>query len=293
MASSPDLEALRATQPLLDAEEYDSYSWVLLEDHPLRSYPTDADCHPDVSAFTSKFYAVVRRRWRERVLPLLCLLLMFFAIVHFLLQLPHIASYFLELVYTEDVPGFVQTPLTADRPFDHATTCVYDPPSQMEGTTYDAVESALSSGCIGVKVDLWQRHCELLVGSSPSGLDNRHTLRKVYLKSLQAHLDARNYASNDSTEEHDAKFDGPAPVGLFDENPLQPFTLFLDVQTPMRRAWPLLTAQLRTLNKSGYLSYRTAEQDVVTRPVTVVVSGRGCRRVSLMDNLSRAMKGLI
>jgi hypothetical protein len=77
MASAMDLEALRDTQPLLDVEEYDSYSWMLLEDHPLRSYPTEVDCHPEILSFTTKCYAIARRRWRERVLPLLCLLLMF------------------------------------------------------------------------------------------------------------------------------------------------------------------------------------------------------------------------
>ncbi|KAL5003573.1 hypothetical protein BDV10DRAFT_155357 [Aspergillus recurvatus] len=295
MAPSPlaDVEA----QALLETKEYDSYAWVFLDDHPLRSYPADADCHPEITAFTRKCYTAVGRRCRERGLPLFCFVLMFFVIVQFLVQLPHIMSYFLERVYTQDYTGFIQTPETVGRSLglglgrDHSATCVYDAPFRTDGVTRDAVEYILASGCTGVKVDLWQRDGELLVGSSLSSLDDEHTLQSVYLQSLQAQLDARNSASIDSTEEYG---DGAnvLPVGLFDEDPTQSFVLLLDVQTPMRRAWPLLVRQLEALNESGYFSYRNAEQDLILRPVTVVVSGRGCRRLSLMDDVSRAIKGL-
>ncbi|KAL4785170.1 hypothetical protein BJX76DRAFT_188968 [Aspergillus varians] len=296
MADSPDLEALRATQPLLHEGEYDSYSWVLLEDHPLRSYPTGADCHPEISAFTRKLYAMVRRCLRERVLPLLCLLLMFFVIVQFLLQLPHVASYFLEPVDTRGLSEFIQTPATAGQSFDRTATCVFESPgpSQMDGVTHDAdaVGYALASGCTGVKINLWQRNRSLLVGNDLSSFDDERTLQNIYLRPLQLRLDARNSASNDSIEKHNDMLDDVPPVGLFDEDPLQPFTLFLGIQTPMQTAWPLLDAQLRSLNQNGYLSYRNAEQELVVRPVTVVVSGRGGRRLSLMADLSRIMKGL-
>ena len=71
--SSSDVEA----QVLLETKEYDSYAWVLLDDHPLRAYPADTDCHPEVTAFARKWYAAVGRQCRERGLPLLCLVLMF------------------------------------------------------------------------------------------------------------------------------------------------------------------------------------------------------------------------
>lgn len=215
--------------------------------------------------------------------------------MQFLLQLPHVASYFLEPVHTQGLPEFIQTPMTTDRAFDRTAACAFDPPSQPGGAAHNAIEHALSSGCAGVHVDLWQRHHDLLIGdsSSPPNLDKKHTLKSVYLKSLLHQLDARNAASaNDSKiEKHDDEFDA-TPVGLFDSDPQQTFTMFLDVKTPMRKAWPVLVTQLGALNKSGYLSYRNAEQELVLRPVTIVVSGRGCRRLSLKDDLSRVMKGL-
>lgn len=223
---------------------------------------------------------------------------LFSVIVQFLLQLPHVASYFLEPVHTKGLPEFIQTPITVDRAFDRAAACAFGPPSQPGGAAHNAIEHALSSGCTGVQVDVWQRHHDLLIGdSSPSPSSSnpgkKDTLKGVYLKSLQHQLDARNAASsNDSkTEKHDSEFNA-RPVGLFDNNPQQTFTIFLDVKTPMRKAWPVLVTQLKALNESGYLSYRNAEQELVLRPVTIVVSGRGCRRLSLKDDLSRVMKGL-
>ncbi|KAL6237296.1 hypothetical protein BDW75DRAFT_204291 [Aspergillus navahoensis] len=297
MAPSPlsDVEA----QALLETRGYDSYAWVLLDDHPLRCYPPDADCHPEITAFARKCYAAVGRRYRERGLPLLCLVLMFFVVVQFLVQLPHVMSHFLDQVYTQDLPGFLQTPETVNRSLglelglgrNHSAICMNDAPLQADGASGDAAEYVLALGCTGVKADLWQQDGKLLVGSSLSSPNDGHTLQRVYLQSLQAHLDARNSAYIQATEEHGDRAD-VMPVGLFDEDPTQSFMLLMDVQTSMRRAWPLLVRQLETLNESGYLSYRNAEQDLILRPVTVVVSGRGCRRLSLMDDMSRAMKGL-
>ncbi|KAL4820216.1 hypothetical protein BDW67DRAFT_153702 [Aspergillus spinulosporus] len=291
-SSSSDVEA----QVLLETKEYDSYAWVLLDDHPLRAYPADADCHPEITAFARKWYAAVGRQCRERGLPLLCLVLMFFLIVQSLVQLPHIMSYFLHQVYTQDLPGFIQTLETVERSLelglgrDHSAICKYDAPLQTDEVTGDAVEYILASGCTGVKVDLWLRDSELFIGSSLSNLDDGRTLQSVYLQPLQARLDTRNSAYINSTGGHGVEAE-IVPVGLFDEDSTQSFILLLDVQTTLRRTWPLLFRQLEAMNKSGYLSFRNAEQDLILRPITVVVSGRGCRRLSLIDDVSRAIKG--
>ncbi|KAL4956890.1 hypothetical protein BDW69DRAFT_181138 [Aspergillus filifer] len=292
MGKLPDVEALGDTKQLLEREDYDKYSWVLLEDHPLRSHPTEANCHPDIATFTSQCLAVLRKRWRDRGLPLLCLMMMIFAIVQVLMLLPYIASLLFVPAYTKELPGFIQTLETADQLLDHAAVCMFEPPSQTKGVTHDAVGYALASGCTGVKADIWLRHRDLLVGNSPSDLDEEKTLQTTFLDLLQAGLYTRNSASVESNEKHSNSSDKTSPIGLFDEDPSQTFTLFLDVQTPMHRAWPLLVAQLRTLNESGYLSHRNAEEGLVLRPITVVVLGKGCRRHSLVDDLSRAMKGL-
>ncbi|KAL3469892.1 hypothetical protein BJX99DRAFT_240470 [Aspergillus californicus] len=301
----PDLEVggsvnvgvgVGVTQSLLEKDEcdydydYDSYSWVLLEDHPLRSYPTAFDCHPDIASFTRKFYTIARRRWRERVVPLLCLVLMFFVVVQFLVLLPHVADYFLETgSELETGTGFIQQIGVAD-----AGICVFDndetlSQSQMEELTDDAIEYALASGCTGIKVNLWLRNNELFVDSN-SNLKNTHTLQTTYLQPLQAKLDARNSASSDKT---DNEVDDVSPVGLFDESPLHPFTLLLEIKTPMRMAWPRLVSQLEGLNERGYLSYRDATHELVRRPVTVVVGSRGKRRLSLWDDLLRTWKRIV
>lgn len=59
----------------VDSKEYDSYAWVLLEDHPLRSYPTN--CPSGVFNFLRRWYETVKTWWSERGLSLVCLLVMF------------------------------------------------------------------------------------------------------------------------------------------------------------------------------------------------------------------------
>ncbi|KAL4971811.1 hypothetical protein BDW66DRAFT_164719 [Aspergillus desertorum] len=295
MAPSPpsDVEA----QALFETKEYDRYAWVLLDDHPLRSYPPETDWHPEIIAFARKCYAAVGRGCREPGLHLLCFVLMFFVNVHFLAQLPHVMSHFLEHGYTQHLPGFLQTPETVDRSLglglgrDHSATCAYDASLQADGATDVAVEYVLASGCTGVKVDLWQRDGKFLVEDPRSSLNDEHTLQGAYLQMLQAHLDARNLVYINSTAKHGDRAD-VEPVGLFDEDPTQSFMLLLEVQTPMRKAWSLLVRQLKALNESGYLSYQNAEQDLMLRPITVVVSGGGYPRLSLIDDVSRAIKGL-
>lgn len=59
----------------VDVKEYDSYAWVLLEDHPLRSYPTNYP--PGVVNILRRWYATARGWWSERGMSLVCLLVMF------------------------------------------------------------------------------------------------------------------------------------------------------------------------------------------------------------------------
>ncbi|KAJ0422812.1 hypothetical protein BJY00DRAFT_66196 [Aspergillus carlsbadensis] len=299
-----DLEALRVTQPLLpnhyQVEDYDSHSWVLLEDHPLRSHPTELECHPEILSFSRKCFAGLRRGWRERVLPLLCLALMFFVVVQFLLQLPRLASHFLEPVAIEEVPGFIQLSSTLGDPTgfesSESVACVYRaPPPLMGGETYDAVENALTSGRTSVKVDLWLRNHDLLVGSDPKGLDKERTLQTIYLQPLQTKLDALNLpfsSTSGATDKDKSDSYEISPIGLFEENPTQSLALVLDIRTPARTTWPQLFAQLRTLNESGYLSYRdNATQGLVVRPVTLVLAENECQRPPWIERLSRIMRG--
>ncbi|KAL3445121.1 hypothetical protein BJX65DRAFT_163592 [Aspergillus insuetus] len=298
-----DLEALRVTQPLLpnnhQTEEYDSSSWVLLEDHPLRSQLTEVECHPEILSFSNKCFVGLRRGWREHVLPLLCLALMFFVVVQFLLQLPRLASHVLEPVAMEELPEFIQLSSmlgeSAHVESLESVGCVYEaPPSSTIEETYDAIGNTLISVCTGVKVDLWLRNHDLLVGSDPKGLDKERTLQTVYLQPLQLKLDTLNphFYTSSTTDKEKVGSDEILPIGLFEAEPTQSFTLILNIQTPARTTWPRLFAQLRALNESGYLSYRDdATQDLVVRPVTLVLAKNECQRPSWIERLSRIMRG--
>ncbi|KAL2820395.1 hypothetical protein BJX63DRAFT_312846 [Aspergillus granulosus] len=301
-----DLEALHAsvTQPLLQAEAdagecnsyTSSYSWVLLEDHPLRSHPSEVECHPGILSFSRKCVVRLRRRWRESVLPLLCLVLIFVVIVQFLLQLPRVASYFLEPVVTEELPGFIQLSATlgqsASLPSSESSSCVYGvSPPLIEQVADDAVEAALTAGCTSVKADLWLRNHDLLVGSDPKSLGKERSLQTVYLQPLLSKLDALNsYSKIPSTAGNGTRIpDEFVPVGLYDNDPTQSFTLILNIRTPARTSWPRLVAQLRELDERGYLSYRNnTTQDLIMRPVVIVLAEE-CRRISWIDRLSRVM----
>jgi hypothetical protein len=74
MAATKDNDKLRMT-PIVEEKEYDSVSWGLLEDHPLRSYPTE--CFPGLLSCIVGYFAALRKRWAERVFSLICLFLMF------------------------------------------------------------------------------------------------------------------------------------------------------------------------------------------------------------------------
>lgn len=74
MAAMKESDLLKST-PSIGNKEYDSYSWELLEDHPLRSHPTE--CIPGLSSYVAKYLAILKRRWTERIFPIVCLILMF------------------------------------------------------------------------------------------------------------------------------------------------------------------------------------------------------------------------
>lgn len=84
-ASTHGRPADDGTQPLLEAQEYHSYSWVLLEDHPLRSHPTE--CYPGIWWMLQQWYATFRKLWGDRIFSIICLLLMFgYVSIHLVLD---------------------------------------------------------------------------------------------------------------------------------------------------------------------------------------------------------------
>ncbi|PWY71679.1 hypothetical protein BO70DRAFT_321036 [Aspergillus heteromorphus CBS 117.55] len=257
-ATEREILDLTATKPPVKADEYDEYSWVLLEDHPLRSHPTQ--CCPGLLWLLQRFCAAVRRRWSDRVLSLICLFLMFLVAIQFLSLLPYGVSYlFLHDEYKEQA-GFVHWPAEFN---DQPPACIsYNPHAHV-----DAVQYSVAAGCTGVKADVWLQRDSLLVGSSIPILKEESTLRSVYVEPLLEQLHGRNAADarNDQSQM-------TSRIGLFEQDPMQQFTLFLEVRSPLQTVWPCLVSQLVSLSEHGYLSYRNGTQ-VVPGPVTVVLSG--------------------
>ncbi|KAB8257140.1 hypothetical protein BDV32DRAFT_87398 [Aspergillus pseudonomiae] len=243
--------------PSLRDKEYDSYSWELLDDHPLRSHPTE--CIPGLSAYVARYSAILRKQWTERVFPLVCLFLMFLVVVQFLAALPYGFTYIVFRSGIEEPKGFVQWPTEFSR--EPSTCILYNPQA------HDAIQYAIDAGCSGVRVGFKAQGGELLVDGLVSNRQVSGTLDKLYINPLIKKLDARN-----SAEVSPASTAKSGPIGLFDTDPAQPFTLFLELRTSVQAAWPQLVSQLMPLKQKGYLSYRNGTQ-VAPRPVTIVLTG--------------------
>ncbi|KAL5362563.1 hypothetical protein BJX96DRAFT_154165 [Aspergillus floccosus] len=236
------------TADLLQPDEYDEYSWMLLEDHPLRSHPTD--CWPDVFAFLGRCYTALKQRWTERLFPVLCLFLMFTMVVQFIASLPYGVSHL--LLRTElDELGAVQWPAEFA---DSASACLaYNPLAHDNAIAY-----AVDTGCTGVRADVWLgSDDELTVGAKATA---DATLQTVYLEPLLAQLDEAN------------RDPAAVPVGVFPADRARSFVLLLELHAPLHEVQPRLDALLAPFQERGYLSYTNSSR-VVSRPVTIVLGG--------------------
>ncbi|OJK00844.1 hypothetical protein ASPACDRAFT_77726 [Aspergillus aculeatus ATCC 16872] len=242
------------TQPLLEAQEYDSYAWVLLEDHPLRSHPTA--CCPGIWWMLQQWYATFRKLWGDRIFSIICLLLMFGVMVQFLSLLPDGLSYlFFREHYTAQA-GFVHWPAEFDG--QPAACIAYNPRSHP-----DAIQYVIAAGCTGIKADIWLQDEELYVGTSNASLRPHLTLRNVYLDPLLQHLDA------EKTPEGSVQTTATSHHGTATD---EQFVLFLEFRSPITDGWPHLLAELQTLNERGYLTHRD-DTKIANKAVTIVIVG--------------------
>ncbi|PWY89422.1 hypothetical protein BO94DRAFT_34959 [Aspergillus sclerotioniger CBS 115572] len=258
-ATHPNFRDRSITQPLLEADEYDEYSWVLLEDHPLRSPP--AECCPGIVWVIHRCCAAVSKRWSDRALSLICLFLMFLVAIQFLSLLPYGVSYiFLREQYKQQT-GFVHWPVEFN---NQPAACIsYNPRAHSS-----AIQYSVAAGCTGIKADIWLQDDDLLVGPSTSSLKKESTLRSVYLEPLLDQLDARN--TDEAQSDHGTM---SAWTGLFEWNPMQQATLFLEIRSSTQDVWPRLFSELALLSERGYLTHRNGTL-VVPGPITIVLTGR-------------------
>ncbi|PLB40238.1 uncharacterized protein BDW47DRAFT_123745 [Aspergillus candidus] len=248
-----------STCAALEAGEYDAYSPTLLDDHPLRSYPCGSP--PALRSYWGWSGCCAGaggegKRWSERLFLLVCVGLMVLVVLQFLSILPYAMSYlFLRghpggLLHT----GSIHWPAELTR---QSSACIaYDTSPRAD---QDVVDKAISTGCTGVRADVWIDGQGLVVGRSSSS--QRDTLRGVYLQPLLERLNAKKEIESD------------AMIGLWDHDPARSFTLFLELQSPAQEAWPLLVSQLADLHRNGYLTELNGSRVVVPAPVTVVITG--------------------
>lgn len=120
---------------------------------------------------------------------------------------------------------------------------------------------ALGSGCISVEADVHLSDSELLVGHTSRHLNDKLTLRTMYLDPLKRMIDAQN--KNRTTDSWQ---------GLFNQKPQQTFVLLVDHKTSGPETFAELNRQLQPLRDRDYLTYWNGT-DRVMRPLTVVGTG--------------------
>ncbi|KAJ5319807.1 hypothetical protein PENANT_c026G04260 [Penicillium antarcticum] len=221
--------------------EYDPW---LLEDHPLRTYPTE--CIPGLSPYLSEIYqslSLGKAFGRTAALVLGCLAA--FQCLHLLpLNLPK------ELPPTA-VASAAQTHV-------QPSACTFP----TLDTRPQALKNALNSGCDSVRTAIWMYDGLLQIGNAVTGPDPNAFLDRLGLSPLLAKLDKG---------ESRIPLDPETPVSL-DADLSRTFLFMLDAKTSFHELYPLLVGQLDGLRQRGYLSHWNGE-NVVQRPVTVLVTG--------------------
>lgn len=155
------------------------------------------------------------------------------------------------------------------------SACIfYERQEQLEG-----IDRAIDAGCAGVKTDIWVQGDQIFVGHSSSFPNLNNTLNHVYLEPLMARLDATNPAVASSASDS-------IPAGRFDRNLVQPFILFLRLQSQLSTMWPHLAAQMAMLSQKGYLSYTDGIQ-VTSRPISIVLTGLTESEIDFMNGVDQ------
>lgn len=130
-----------------------------------------------------------------------------------------------------------------------------------------ALRSSLNEGCDGLRTAVWMHNGKLQIGNAVAETDPEDILQRLSLDPLLAKLDAENDAAARSSlnPETPSSFHADADLA-------QTFLLMLDAKTLPQELYPHLVEELDTLRQRGYLSHWDG-QNVVQRPVTVVVTG--------------------
>ncbi|KAJ5471711.1 hypothetical protein N7530_009068 [Penicillium desertorum] len=225
--------------------EYDPW---LLDDHPLRSYPTE--CVPGLSRYLHEYYESIGKR-RATLFRTGCLILGCLAAFQCLRLLP----------------ANIKRILLPHASIPHAH--IYSQSGACTFYTLDsrpeALRSFLNEGCYGLRTAVWMHNGELQIGNTVAETKLEDILQRLGLNPLLAGLESENDATARASL-------NPEMPGSFPADLSRSFILVLDAKTPLHKLYPHLVEQLDTLRQRGYLSHWDG-QDVVQRPVTVMVTG--------------------
>ncbi|KAJ9491476.1 hypothetical protein VN97_g1748 [Penicillium thymicola] len=226
--------------------EYDPW---LLDDHPLRSYPTE--CIPGLSPYLDEYYESIGKR-RAILFRAACLILGFLAAFQCLRLLP------------TNIKRIFPPHASIQHTQIHSQNSACTFPTL--DTRPDALKSSLSEGCDGLRTAMWMHHGELQIGNAVTETEPEDFLQRLGLGPLLAKLEAKNDATAWASLI-------PETPGSFRADLVQTFLLMLDAKTPLHELYPHLVEQLDTFRQRGYLSHWDG-QNVVQRPVTIVVTGK-------------------
>ncbi|CAG8897061.1 unnamed protein product [Penicillium egyptiacum] len=245
----PTMESLKEALELESDTRFEYDPW-LLDDHPLRSHPTE--CIPGLSLYLHEYYESIGKR-RATLFRAGCLILGCIAAFQCLRLLPI------------NIKGILLPHASTPRAhiYPQSAKCTFP----TLDTLSHSLRSSLNEGCEGLRTAVWMHNGELQIGNAvvetePQAED---ILQRLGLDPLLAKLDAENDATARASL-------NPETPGSFHDHLARSFLLVLDAKTPLHGLYPHLIEHLDTLRQRGYLSHWDG-QNVVQRPVTVVVTG--------------------
>ncbi|KAJ5305414.1 uncharacterized protein N7443_005074 [Penicillium atrosanguineum] len=220
--------------------EYDPW---LLDDHPLRSHPTE--CIPGLGTFIAEWLVSVQKRWKETLLRATCLILACLAALQCLRALPSPTK-------VHPRPATVSRHSHRDLP----NTCTF-PHSDPRP---NALTQSVAAGCEGFRTDIWMHGNELQMGLSSHDPANDLQIR---FDSLLTRREA------DASSPGSQLPINPETMSMADA---RTFMLVLDAKSPIDELYSILALRLDTLRQRGRLSHWDGAE-VVQGAVIVVVTG--------------------
>ncbi|KAJ5771849.1 hypothetical protein N7520_002378 [Penicillium odoratum] len=133
-----------------------------------------------------------------------------------------------------------------------------------------SLQSAISSGCMSIEINLFPAENELLIGQNPDLLSRTSNLRGLYIDYLLSTI--RKYDSsleNSTFERHSYKNQVP---GVFPDDPTKTLVLLMRFDADPEQVWSQLILHLEPLREAGFLTHFNGST-VLQGPVTIVATG--------------------